>query len=60
MSETKTKEQRLEIFKDEYKSVIRRYEREVEKYTLKMNEDYEYFFRWWKIRGGWTPCSDGH
>lgn len=47
MSETKTKEQRLEIFKEEYKSVIRHYEREVEKYTLKMNEDYEYFFRWY-------------
>ena len=42
-----TKEQRLEIFRDEYKSVVRRYEREVEKYTLKMNEDYEYFFRWY-------------
>ncbi len=48
MSETKkmTKEEILEIFKSEYKSVLRRYERRVEKYTLKMNEDYEYFFRW--------------
>lgn len=47
MSETKkmTKEEILEIFKSEYKSVLRRYERRVEKYTLKMNEDYEYFFR---------------
>lgn len=48
MSETKkmTKEEILEIFKSEYKSVLRQYERQVEKYTLKMNEDYEYFFRW--------------
>lgn len=41
-----TKEEILEIFKSEYKSVLRQYERQVEKYTLKMNEDYEYFFRW--------------
>lgn len=48
MSEAKkmTKEEVLEIFKSEYKSVLRQYERQVEKYTLKMNEDYEYFFRW--------------
>lgn len=48
MSETKkmTKLEILEIFKDEYKSVLRKYERNVEKYALKMNEDYEYFFRW--------------
>lgn len=48
MSDTKkmTKEEILEIFKSEYKSVLRQYERQVEKYTLKMNEDYEYFFRW--------------
>lgn len=48
MSYTKkmTKEEILEIFKSEYKSVLRQYERQVEKYTLKMNEDYEYFFRW--------------
>ena len=48
MSETKkmTKEEILEIFKSEYKSVLRQYERQVEKYALKMNEDYEYFFRW--------------
>ena len=47
-NETKkmTKEEILEIFKSEYKSVLRQYERRVEKYTLKMNEDYEYFFRW--------------
>ena len=48
MSETKkmSKEEILEIFKSEYKSVLRQYECQVEKYTLKMNEDYEYFFRW--------------
>ncbi len=48
MSETKkmTKEEILEIFKNEYNSVLRRYERKVEKYALKMNEDFEYFFRW--------------
>lgn len=48
MSETKkmSKEEILEIFKSEYKSVLRQYERQVEKYTLKMNENYEYFFRW--------------
>ncbi len=48
MSETKkmTKEEILEIFKSEYDSVLRRYERRVEKYALKMNEDFEYFFRW--------------
>ncbi|WP_305149851.1 hypothetical protein [uncultured Muribaculum sp.] len=49
MSETKkmTKLEILEIFKDEYKSVLRKYERNVEKYALKMNEDYEYVFRWY-------------
>ncbi len=48
MSETKkmTKEELLEIFKSEYKTVLRKYERKVEKYALKMNEDYEHFFRW--------------
>lgn len=48
-NETKkmTKQEILEIFKDEYKSVLRRYERNVEKYAVKMNEDYEYFFRWY-------------
>lgn len=48
MSETKamTKQEILEIFKGEYNRILRRYEREVEKYALKMNEDYEYFFRW--------------
>lgn len=48
-NETKkmTKQEILEIFKDEYKSVLRRYERNVEKYAIKMNEDYEYFFRWY-------------
>lgn len=48
MSETKkmTKEEILEIFKSEYNSLLRRYERKVEKYALKMNEDFEYFFRW--------------
>lgn len=49
MSETKkmTKQEILEIFKGEYKSVLRKYERNVEKYAIKMNEDYEYFFRWY-------------
>lgn len=49
MSETKTltAQQILEIFKGEYDSIRRRYEREVEKCVLKMNEDYEYFFRWY-------------
>lgn len=49
MSETKkmTKEEILEIFKREYNSVLRHCEREAEKYTLKMNEDFEYFFRWY-------------
>jgi hypothetical protein len=48
-NETKkmTKQEVLEIFKGEYKSVLRKYERKVEKYALKMNEDYEYFFRWY-------------
>lgn len=48
MSETKkmTKQEILEIFKGEYKSVLRKYERKVETYTIEMNEDYEYFFRW--------------
>ncbi|MDE6860341.1 MAG: hypothetical protein K2J65_08010 [Duncaniella sp.] len=49
MSETKkmTKEEILEIFKSEYNSVLRLYERRVEKYTIKMNEDFEHFFRWY-------------
>lgn len=49
MSETKkmTKGEILEVFKGEYKSVLRQYERRVERYTLKMNEDFEYFFRWY-------------
>ena len=49
MSETKkmTTEEILEIFKGEYSSVLRRCEREAEKHTLKMNEDFEYFFRWY-------------
>lgn len=49
MSETKkmTKQEILEIFKSEYKSALRKYERNVEKYAIKMNEDYEYFFRWY-------------
>lgn len=48
MSETKkmTKEEILEIFKSEYNSVLRKYERRIDKYTLKMNENFEYFFRW--------------
>lgn len=49
MSETKkmTKEEILEIFKGEYDRLLRKYERRVEKYALKMNEDFEYFFRWY-------------
>ena len=49
MSETKklTKEEILEIFKSEYDSVLRKYERRVEKYALGMNEDFEHFFRWY-------------
>ena len=48
MSETKkmTKEAILDIIKGEYNSILRRYEKKVEKYALEMNEDYEYFFRW--------------
>lgn len=48
MSKTKemTKDEILEIFKSEYNSILRKYERLVEKYALKMNEDYEHFFRW--------------
>lgn len=48
MSVTKemTKEEILKIFKSGYDSVLRMYERRVERYTLRMNEDYEYFFRW--------------
>lgn len=48
MSETTkmTKEKILEIFRDEYRSLLRKYERKVEKYAVKMNEDYEHFFRW--------------
>lgn len=49
MSETKTmtKNDILEMFKCEYGIILRRYEREVEKYALKMNEDFENFFRWY-------------
>ena len=47
MSETTTPNTTLEIFKEEYKSLLRRCERDADKYTLKMNEDYEYFFRWY-------------
>ena len=48
-NETKkmTKQEILEIFRSEYNSVLRKYERKVEKYAFKMNEDYEYFFRWY-------------
>jgi hypothetical protein len=48
MSETKKKttEEILEIFKSAYQSVLRQYEGKIEVYTLKMNEDYESFFRW--------------
>ena len=47
MEKTMTNEQLLEVFKAEYKSIVRRYERDVEKYKLEMNKDYEYFFRWY-------------
>lgn len=40
-----TKEQLLEVFKAEYKSIVRRYERDIENYTLKATQNYEYFFR---------------
>lgn len=39
-----TSEAILEIFRSEYESILRRYERDVEKYAIKMNEDYEHFF----------------
>lgn len=42
-----TSEAILEIFRSEYESILRRYERDVEKYAIKMNEDYEHFFRWY-------------
>lgn len=44
MSETMTKEQILEVFKDEFHSIERRYERNIENYTLKAAQNYEYFF----------------
>lgn len=50
MSETMTKEQIFEIFKDEFKSIVRRYERNVENYTLKAAQNYEYFFRCYSDR----------
>lgn len=37
----------LEIFGAEYKSILRKYECEVERYAIKMSEDYEQFFRWY-------------
>lgn len=48
MSETKkmTKKEILGLFKSEYYSVLCKYENRVEKYTVGMNEDFEYFFRW--------------
>lgn len=48
MIETKeiAKDEILETFKDEYLSSIHRYERNIKKYAVKMNEDYEHFFRW--------------
>lgn len=48
MSKTKTsKEERIEILRQEFDHKVTRYSREVEKYTAKMNEDFEYFFRWY-------------
>lgn len=38
---------RLEIVRDEYSRLLRRYESKLDRLTLKMNEDYEYFFRWY-------------
>lgn len=40
-----TKEQIFEMFKDEFESVKRHYEREIENYTKKAAQNYEYFFR---------------
>lgn len=45
MNEAKTnQEEVLKIFKSEYEGILRRYERDVERYALKMNENYEQFF----------------
>lgn len=41
-----TKQGILGVFKDEFNSIIRNCERAIEKYSLGMNEDYEYFYRW--------------
>ena len=47
MNEAKTnQEEVLKIFKSEYEGILRRYERDVERYALKMNENYEQFFCW--------------
>lgn len=45
-TETMTKQEILESFKNEFNSIIRNCERAIEKYSLGMNEDYEYFYRW--------------
>lgn len=46
MSETTTTMKRLEMVREEYNRLLRRYEGKLDRLTLKMNEDYEYFFRW--------------
>ena len=40
------KQEILGIFKGEYDIIVRNCERAIEKYSLGMNEDYEYFYRW--------------
>ncbi len=48
MSETKkpTAAEAIENLKEEFKSIMRHHEGDLDKYTRKMNEDFEYFFRW--------------
>ncbi len=50
MSETMTKEQIFKIFRDEFNSIKRRYERNIENYTRKAVQNYEYFFRCYSDR----------
>jgi len=48
MSETKkpTAAEAMENLKEEFKCILRHHESDLDKYAKKMNEDYEYFFRW--------------
>ncbi len=48
MSETKkpTAAEAIENLKEEFKSIMRHRESDLDKYAQKMNEDFEYFFRW--------------